>query len=89
MRINESPDDHDFYTETNRIARELDPTRQTGGIRCHRGSELLEDVYTMNDFTHSGGELALRDQRTITRARLHRTLHRDRVQRPHVSYQAA
>ena len=67
VRINESPDDHDFYTETNRIARELDPTRQTGGIRCHRGSELLEDVYTMNDFTHSGGELALRDQRTITR----------------------
>src|SRR5690554_1176146 len=67
VRINESPDDHDFYTETNRIARELDPTRQTGGIRCHRGSEFLEDVYTMNDFTHSGGELALRDQRTITR----------------------
>ena len=66
MRINESPDDHEFYTETNRIARELDPTRQTGGIRCHWGSEFLEDVYTMNDFTHSGGELVLRDQKTVT-----------------------
>ncbi len=66
VRINESPDDHDFYSETNRIARELDPTRQTGGTRYIRYSELLEDVYTMNDFTHSGGELALLDQRTIT-----------------------
>lgn len=66
VRINESPDDHEFYTETNRIARELDPTRQTGGIRCHWGSEFLEDVYTMNDFTHSGGELVLRDQKTVT-----------------------
>jgi len=55
VRINESGDDHDFYTETNRIARELDPTRQTGGVRCIEQSEFLEDVYTMNDFIHSGG----------------------------------
>lgn len=66
VRINESPDDHTFYTETNRIARQLDPTRQTGGIRCHPGSEFLEDVYTMNDFVHSGGEPVLRDQKTVT-----------------------
>ena len=50
VRVNESPDDHDFYTETNRVARELDPTRQTAGVRCITDSELLEDVYTMNDF---------------------------------------
>lgn len=66
VRINESRDDHDFYTETNRIARELDPTRQTCGIRFHARSEFLEDVYTMNDFTHSGGDLVLRDQRQVT-----------------------
>lgn len=66
VRINESRDDHDFYTETNRIARELDPTRQTCGVRVHAHSELLEDVYTMNDFTHSGGDLVLRDQRVVT-----------------------
>ena len=66
VRINESPDNHDFYAETNRIAHELDPTRQTGGIRCIPDSELLEDVYTMNDFAHSGGEIALRDQQTVT-----------------------
>ncbi len=66
VRINESPDDHDFYTETNRIAHELDPTRQTGGIRCIRNSELLEDVYTMNDFSHSGGDIVLKDQQEIT-----------------------
>ena len=66
VRINESRDDHDFYTETNRIARELDPTRQTCGVRVHAHSEFLEDVYTMNDFTHFGGDLVLRDQRVVT-----------------------
>ena len=50
VRINESQDDHDLYAETNRVARELDPTRQTGGVRYITDSELLEDVYTLNDF---------------------------------------
>ncbi len=50
VRINESRDDHDFYAETNRVAHALDPTRQTGGVRFITESELLEDVYTMNDF---------------------------------------
>jgi beta-galactosidase len=50
VRINESPDDHAFYTETNRLAHELDTTRQTGGVRFISNSEMLEDVYTMNDF---------------------------------------
>lgn len=66
VRINESPDDHAFYSETNRLARELDPTRPTGGIRCIVKSELLEDVYTMNDFIHQGTEKILRDQREVT-----------------------
>ena len=50
VRINESRDNHDFYTRTNALAHQLDPTRQTGGIRYFQGSELLEDVFTMNDF---------------------------------------
>ncbi len=50
VRINESFDDHDFYTRTNALAHALDPTRQTGGIRNRRESELLEDVFTINDF---------------------------------------
>ncbi len=50
VRINESSDDHDFYTRTNNAAHSLDLTRQTGGIRAFRDSELLEDVFTMNDF---------------------------------------
>ena len=57
VRINESPDSHDFYMETNRLARELDATRQTGGVRCITDSEFLEDVYTMNDFFLGGEEL--------------------------------
>ncbi len=50
VRINESKDDHDFYTRTNAAAHALDKTRQTGGIRSNLNSELLEDVYTNNDF---------------------------------------
>ncbi|KQW56656.1 MULTISPECIES: glycoside hydrolase family 2 TIM barrel-domain containing protein [unclassified Ensifer] len=57
VRINESQDNHAFYAETNRLARELDPTRQTGGVRFITNSELLEDVYTMNDFILGNEEL--------------------------------
>ena len=50
VRINESRDDHSFYTRTNALAHALDSTRQTGGIRNFKDSELLEDVFTINDF---------------------------------------
>jgi beta-galactosidase len=50
VRINESRDNHDFYTKTNALAHQLDTTRQTGGIRYFQESEFLEDVFTMNDF---------------------------------------
>ncbi|PRX28593.1 beta-galactosidase [Orenia metallireducens] len=66
VRINESADDHDFYIDTNRIAKELDPTRQTGGVRCITDSELLEDVYTFNDFILGNGETILREQEEVT-----------------------
>ena len=73
VRINESRDDHDFYSETNRVAHELDAARQTGGIRYITESELLEDVYTINDFILGNEELggnrprtALRPQQEVT-----------------------
>jgi beta-galactosidase len=69
VRINESQDCHGFYKETNRIARELDPTRQTAGVRYIENSEFLEDVYTMNDFIHSGGEQILRDPKPVTKTK--------------------
>ncbi len=50
VRVNESGDDHDFYTRTNKLAHDLDDSRQTGGVRYRYNSERLEDVYTMNDF---------------------------------------
>lgn len=59
VRINESGDDGELYTKTNKLARELDPSRQTGGVRVIPFSQFLEDVYTTNDFTHSGKKPAL------------------------------
>ena len=54
VRINESQDDDSFYSKTNQIAHELDSSRQTGGVRFFAKSNLLEDVYTFNDFSHNG-----------------------------------
>lgn len=54
VRINESADDEEFYTRTNALTHKLDPTRQTGGVRCTKKSQLLEDVYTYNEFVHDG-----------------------------------
>jgi beta-galactosidase len=50
VRVNESQDDHDFYASTNRIARALDDSRQTCGVRYFFDSETLEDVFGINDF---------------------------------------
>lgn len=74
VRINESQDNHDFYAETNRVARLLDRTRQTGGVRFITDSELLEDVYTLNDFIlgqeempgNNRGRVVLRPQAETT-----------------------
>ncbi len=54
VRINESGDDDRFYERTNAAAHALDPSRATGGVRAHKKSSLLEDVYTYNDFVHDG-----------------------------------
>ena len=54
VRINESQDNEALYTRTNEVAHRLDPTRATGGIRNFKKSQLLEDVYTYNEFIHDG-----------------------------------
>ena len=66
VRINESRDDHDFYALTNEIAHNLDPTRQTGGVRNFAKSELLEDIYTYNDFLHDGSKAGCDEKKKIT-----------------------
>lgn len=65
VRVNESQDDDELYTRTNALARELDSTRPTGGVRCFENSRLLEDVYTYNDFVHSGDNIALQKPRRV------------------------
>ena len=53
VRINESGDNDPFYKRTNALAHKIDPTRQTGGVRCIRDSSFLEDVFTYNDFSNT------------------------------------
>ncbi|WP_317368473.1 glycoside hydrolase family 2 TIM barrel-domain containing protein [uncultured Tyzzerella sp.] len=66
VRINESGDDEELYTKTNKLAKELDDTRLTSGVRCYENSQLLEEIYTMNDFAHCGKDIVLRDRKTVT-----------------------
>jgi len=54
VRVNESFDDTGFYTRTNEIAHRLDGSRQTSGVRYFVESELLEDVFALNDFQTGG-----------------------------------
>ena len=65
VRINESQDDDDFYRETNRIARELDPSRQTSGVRYLEKSSCLEDVYAYNDFSHTGKNPGAKKKKSV------------------------
>ncbi len=54
VRINESVDNDELYKKTNELARKLDTSRPTGGVRYLKKSSFLEDVYTYNDFSHDG-----------------------------------
>jgi len=66
VRINESADNDALYRRTNEAARRLDPTRATGGVRCHKKSHLLEDVYTYNDFLHDGKNPGCEKKKAVT-----------------------
>ena len=50
VRIDESIDDYELYSAANELAHQLDPNRQTLGVRNFKNSELLEDIYAYNDF---------------------------------------
>ena len=67
VRINESQDDDDFYRETNRVAHELDPSRQTSGVRYLEKSSCLEDVYAYNDFSHTGKNSGVNKKKNVVK----------------------
>ncbi|MGN0977490.1 MAG: glycoside hydrolase family 2 protein [Faecousia sp.] len=66
VRINESQDDDALYRRTNALARALDPSRATTGVRYLEKSSLLEDVYAYNDFSHSGGNPGCKPKKSVT-----------------------
>ncbi len=66
VRINESQDNDDFYTQANTLAHRLDRTRATGGVRYLEQSHLLEDVYTFNDFSYNGRTAPVRPKKKVT-----------------------
>ncbi len=66
VRINESQDDDELYRRTNALAHELDPSRQTSGVRYMERSNLLEDVYAYNDFSHTGNNPGCKPKKIVS-----------------------
>ena len=66
VRINESQDDDLFYQRTNEVAWKLDPQRCTSGVRNFEKSSLIEDVYSYNDFSHTGDNAGCRNKKSVT-----------------------
>ena len=66
VRINESQDDNDFYIKTNAVAHALDPSRATSGVRFIKQSHLYEDVYSYNDFSHTGNNAGVEPKKAVT-----------------------
>lgn len=66
VRINESLDCDELYKRTNALAHELDPSRATSGVRYLEKSSLLEDVYSYNDFSHTGDNAGARPKKAVT-----------------------
>ena len=66
VRINESQDDDEFYKRANALCRELDPSRATSGVRYMEKSSLLEDVYSYNDFSHTGNNPGCKSKKAVS-----------------------
>ena len=67
VRIDESKDDYELYDTSNKIAHELDPHKQTLGVRNFKNSDLLEDVYAYNDFSCHDRKHGLQNRKKITK----------------------
>lgn len=70
VRTNESSDNDEFYSKTNALAKSLDEFRPTGGVRNFKGSNLIEDVYTYNDFVHRGNNKGLEKAKSVSKKNL-------------------
>jgi len=68
IRINESADHHDLYTKSQAAAKALDPYRPTTGTRNITHSELIEDIYSYNDFSHDGTNKGLLAKKKVTKS---------------------
>lgn len=67
IRINESMDHHELYTRGQELAKSLDQYRPTTGTRNIKNSEIIEDIYSYNDFSHFGKNKGLEAKKQVTK----------------------
>ena len=69
LRVDESPDDEELNKKANEIQKELDPTRQSLGVRNFKDSKCYDDIYAYNDFSCSNTKHGLDELETWKGAR--------------------
>lgn len=69
VRINESDDCDTLYEQTNAAAKSLDGTRATAGVRFIANSNLLEDIYSYNDFNFMGDNIPITPKNKMYRGK--------------------
>jgi len=68
-RLNETLDNDELYTLTNSRSKALDPGRPTTGARWQTGSNLIEDIYSYNDYTpEENGVFMLQEPDAVTKS---------------------
>ncbi len=66
-RLNETPNDVDFYTKARDVAHSLDDSRPTTGAvigGLHDTTDFVQDVFSLNDYYREDGHASLRPPRT-------------------------
>lgn len=69
IRINESVDNDLLYQKGHELAKSLDPYRPTTGTRNFSNSNPLEDIYSYNDFSHTGPNDGLVKKQKVTKTK--------------------
>lgn len=69
IRIEDAPDDSQLDKRLAALARELDSTRQLGGLHDSHGITEIEDVFLYKDYSHNGDNPGLERKKNVVKSK--------------------
>ncbi|MBQ4313024.1 MAG: glycoside hydrolase family 2 protein [Clostridia bacterium] len=69
VRIDDSGDCDELYDATSALAKELDGARSVTAIRSSLPEAIAEDVYAVNDYSHTGENAGLERKKNLLKAK--------------------